>query len=201
MKHPIQPIPAKRILASCLLIATLLTAGCRKEKTLSPTDLDDNYFIIKDNPDDQVDHAIYQFYENTGIATFYNDTIHRKRIADTAGMPRYAYTKLALGYSLFGTAVFNFKLLPSKENVPALLDLLKNDLLPKLPGDMRLPSFFLIDSFWNNYPLVNIKTADGWSSWQGFNSVAIVVKDVTAMNNDERKVYTALSWPVLLKTK
>ena len=175
---------------TCFLIALLLAVvSCRKENALVPSDEDENYFVIKDNPNDPVDHAIYEFYNATGIAGFCNDTIHRKRIGDSEGQQQYTYITLSLSYTLFSNQYIYFRPVSNKGRIPALLHLLRQDFLPGLPENFQIPSLFFVDSIWTLHPEQNIGIADGWTSFHGFNTVGISVKDVEAMNADEERMY------------
>ncbi|MGN6419971.1 MAG: hypothetical protein ACTHMC_20870 [Pseudobacter sp.] len=191
MKPAISFSPTKALQVYFLLATILLATACKKEKALEPSKEDENYFIIKDNPADPADHAIFQFYQNTGIASFYNDTIARKEVRNNAGVPQYSYIKLSLSYSLFGNQILNFKHISSKAPIPALMTLLKEQLIPQLPKGLIIPSILLVDSLWNTLPVLNTTVVDGWTSWQGFNTVAIKMMDVEAMNNEEKKIYIA----------
>ena len=175
---------------TCCLIALLLSVvSCRKENALVPSDEDENYLVVKDNPNDPVDHAIYEFYNATGIAGFCNDTIHRKHIGNNEGQPKYTYITLSLSYTFFSKQSINFKPVSKKNRIPALLHLLKQEFLPGLPENFQIPSLFFVDSIWTLHPEQNIDIADGWTSFHGFNTVAISVKDVEAMNADEQRMY------------
>ncbi len=68
-------LSARRPAVVCLLTGIMALMACSKESALEPSDKDINYFVVNDNPNDPVQHAMYQFYEKTGIATFHNDTI------------------------------------------------------------------------------------------------------------------------------
>lgn len=178
------------ILLPCLAVS-LLAVGCRKEKALEPSKLDEDYFVIKDNPADPVDHARYQFYTSTGIASYYNDTIHRYRLADLGAEPRFAYVTLSLGYTVFDAAAITFKPLSNKEKVPAILDLLKENVHPVLPENISVPSILLVDTFATSLSLRGVETAHGWTSIWGFNTIGITVLDVAAMTSEEQKMYGA----------
>lgn len=191
MKRDIRFFPVKSIQAYLVLATLLLAAACKKEKALEPSNGDENHFIIKDNPADPADHAIYQFYQSTGIACFYNDTIAKKEVRNNAGIPQYAYIKLSLSYSLFGNQILNFKYIPSKAPIPALMTLLKEKLIPRLPKGMVIPSILLVDSLWNTLPVQNTTIVDGWTALQGFNTVAIKLMDVEVMNNEDKEIYIA----------
>lgn len=183
----------KRYIKLCcvLLSAILLTTSCKKEKALEPSNEDENYFVVTDNPNNPVDHSIYQFFTNTGIPVFYKDTIGKKRIPDSAGIARYTYITLSINYGLFGNTQNNYTPLSSKAPIPAFLDLLKEQLLPRMPAGLHFNSILLIDSFIHELPMNNLKFEDGWTTWQAFNTVAIMVKDVTVMNNEEKKMYVS----------
>lgn len=184
-------MPSTLIVTCCLFASLLTVVSCRKEKALTPSDQDENYFVVQDNPNDPVEHAIYEFYNSTGIASFCNDTIHRERIMDSAGLPRYSYIKLSLSYTLFSNQYISFSYVSNRNRIPALLDLLQKELMPGLPKDLLMPSFFLVDSIWTNLSEQVIDLADGWTAWHGFNTVAISVKDVEAMNANEKRMFAA----------
>ena len=59
----------KRILY-CLMGISLFFVACEKENSPSPSLEDRNWFVIKDNPSNPLDHLIYRVYENTGISIF-----------------------------------------------------------------------------------------------------------------------------------
>lgn len=189
MKRYIQLTSFKATITSALLLTLLLTIGCKKEKALEPSNLDEDYFVVKDNPNDPVDHTIYQFYQSTGIASFYNDTIHRRRISDSAGFPRYNYVRLSLNYNLFGATQYRYVRLSSKTNVPACLTVIKDKVLPVLPDNLNIPSILLVDSFINLTPLLYVNSEDGWNAIQGFNTVGIKVVNAGVMTEEEKKTY------------
>ncbi len=180
------------LLIYCLLVSVITTQSCRKEKAIEPTNLDENYFVVKDNPNDPVDHLIYEFYKNTGIACFYNDTIAKKQISKDGEVPaRYSYTKLSLEYAPLGKSYVYFDRLTSRSNIPAFLTLLQEEVIPKLPPNLIIPSIFLIDSLGLPYPSANIQISQGWTAQYGFNTIGIAVKDVAAMSSEEKRVYAA----------
>lgn len=156
-----------------------------------PSNLDKNYFVIEDNPNDPIDHAIYEFYKSTGIASFYTDTIYKKKISRENENPaRYSYIKLSLDYSPLANLWVYSEPLSSRDNIPALLTLIQEEMLPKLPPIRLFPNILFIDSF-TIYPIMDIQLSHGWSSLHGFNTLGIIVRDVEAMNSGERKMYAA----------
>lgn len=191
MKHHTFNITVTRPLFCCLL-ATLLATSCRKEKMPAPSGLDEDYFVVKDDPGDPVQHARYEFYKSTGIASFYNDTINKKQVGEIDGKPRYTYYTLSMDYQFYGNTSMSFKLVSDKTLIPIFLDLLKTDLLPRLPEAVSFPSILMLDSvYYSGFPALNIQIEDGWTSMQGFNTIGICVKDVASMGNDEKRLYVA----------
>lgn len=184
-------IPACNLYIHCIF-AFLLLASCRKENAPSPSMLDENYFVIKDGSNNAVDYAIYEFYKSTGIASFYNDTIHKKQVSEANGIPLYEYKKLSLDYHPFGNSDNYFKIISNKANIPSFLKMLEEELLPILPSDLRIPSILLVDSFWNNiFKMVNIQVEAGMTALQGFNTIGMKVMDVEVMSTEEKKMYVA----------
>lgn len=191
MKHHTINITVTRTLFYCLL-AVVLATSCRKEKTPEPSGLDEDYFVVQDDPNDPVQHARYEFYKSTGIASFYNDTIKKKQVGEIDGKPRYTYYTLSMVYGLTGGGYISHKLVSDKTKIPVFLDLLKNNLLPRLPDAVHFPSILMLDSIYDGgFPALNVQISDGWTSMQGFNTMGICVKDVAAMSNDEKKMYVA----------
>lgn len=183
--------PATYTLTCFLLAGVLFAVGCRKEKAPAPSKLDKNYFVIEDNPNDPVDHAIYEFYKSTGIATFYTDSIYKKRVSREGEIPeRFTYIKLTFNYAPLGNSNVYSKLLSSRANIQSLLNLMETEMIPKLPSASIIPSILLLDSF-SNHQIKNIQISHGFTAIYGFNTVGIKVEDVGMMNNGERKMYTA----------
>lgn len=175
-----------------LALMVLFFTACKKEANLEVSNADLNYFVRTDNPDDPVDHALYQFYKQTDIAGFYNDTIHRKLISRPGEKSeRYDYTRLALIYSLQGEAATGFTYLTNKAAIPALLTFIQDQVLPTLPSVRIIPSLFFIDSFYTFNNPMGKQIAHGWTSMYGLNTVGVVVQDVSLMSESERKTYRA----------
>ena len=179
---------------SIFLVAfiVLFFTACKKEATLEESDEDINYFVRTDNPGDPVDHALYQFYVQTGIAGFYTDTIHKKLISrpGEAG-ERYDYTRLAFTYALQGEVATGFNYLTNKSAIPELLKFMQDLVLPALPSDKTIPSLFFIDSFYTFNTPWGKKIEHGWTSMYGLNTVGVIVQDVSLMSESEKKTYRA----------
>ncbi|MGE9313056.1 hypothetical protein ACLOAU_15520 [Niabella sp. CJ426] len=152
----------------------LLLAGCKKEATLQPSNKDENYLVVKDNPSDPVEHAIYQFYHATGVPVFYNDTIAREQIGDNDGVPRYSYIKLATAYSPSGINTFLFfRLLSKKEKVLPMLPFLEDKVLPRINGALPVQSILLVDSIRLRGTSGSGTTTTVNKPYVGFNTVII----------------------------
>jgi hypothetical protein len=163
----------------------LVTGGCsKKEATLAPSNKDENYLVVADNPSDPMEHAVYELYKATGIPVFYNDTIARRQVGDSAGIPQFFYITLMVNYSP-STGESNsvrYTLIPKERRLKSMLDLLQNELLTVLPP---LPSVFLTDSLYTptrTIPIIREAHA-------GFNTVAIRSVDPDTMSEDAKKGY------------
>lgn len=175
-----------------LLIIVSLSLSCRKEKQPEISDEDTNYFVIRDNPNDPVDHARYKFYERTGVASYYTDTIHKKLVSRAGELPeRYAYVRISLTYHPMGESTLKYNRLSFREPIPAILDLIEDQVLPRLPSTGSMPSILFIDHFEYFWQYVNTQLADGLTAIRGFKTVGVVVKDVEAMNSEEKRMYAA----------
>ncbi|MDO6431966.1 hypothetical protein Q4E93_15270 [Flavitalea sp. BT771] len=168
-----------------LLSAMFMSGSCsKKEAAPTPSNKDENYLVVHDDPNDPIGHAVYELYQATGIPVFYNDTLARRQVGDSAGIPIYFYTTLMVAYSP-STGASNdprYTLLPKERRVKSMLDLLKNELLTVLPP---LPSVFLTDSLFTpaqGTPIIR-------DAHVGFNTVAIRSVDPDTMTADAKGKY------------
>lgn len=179
---------------SLILLALVLQSllSCSKKEIVTFSEDDVNYLIRTDNPNDLVDHALYNFYQETGIAGFYNDTIHVQRISSPEeATERFKYVRLAFLYNYKYTPLIGFSYLKEKENIPSFLEFFKSEVLPSLPSSKIIPSLFLIDSFSMLENPVARKMEEGFMATFGFNTVGVVVKDVAGMSIEKQKMYKA----------
>lgn len=167
------------------LFLMFVTAGCsKKEAALTPSNKDENYLVVHDNPNDPIAHEVYEIYKATGIPVFYNDTIARRQIGDSAGIAQYFYIRLMANYSP-ATGESNslaYTLLPKERRTKSMLTLLKNELFSVLP---LLPSVLLTDSLFTpstGIPIIR-------DAHVGFNTVAIRSVDPDTMSADAKKAY------------
>ena len=132
-----------------VLLLSVLFSACDKEDNLTPSNLGKDWFTIE-NSEDPVDRAIYQFYEETGIPVFYNDTIGQETRVDNWGNSYTHYEILQFSSSaLGGTETPNpfsaYELCP-KESVIDGLEFLREEIVPVLPESIKIRSFLLLKS-------------------------------------------------------
>ena len=168
-----------------LLLSMVMTCSCnKKEAAPAPSNKDENYLVVSDNPNDPMDHAVFELYKATGIPVFYSDTIGHRQVGDSAGIPQYFYIRLMLNYSP-STGESNsirYTLVPRERRLKSMLDLLENQLLTVLPP---LPSVFLTDSLYTpsrDIPIIR-------NAQVGFNTVAIRSVDPDTMSADAKSEY------------
>ena len=126
-------------------VAALLVAGCGKDKDLSPSGLDRNWFAVEDSGD-PVDHLRYEIYSQTGIALFRNDTIGSiDRGLDALGNPYVYYEVLDVNYAITSrTEVATYELSEDDDAVIAGLELMRDRVIPILPEKLYPRCFLLV---------------------------------------------------------
>lgn len=167
---------------------TLIT-GCSKEGTLVESKKDDNLMSVKDNPSDPTDHAIYQFFQSTGIPCFYNDTIARELVGDN----RYNYTKLSLAYSPVSglDTSLKFQLPGDKITIIPMLAFLKTALLPLLPSSVPIRSILFVDTLTDEltFQLPDQPPTYSMNAFGGFNTVAIKIVNPDTFSITSKRNY------------
>jgi hypothetical protein len=171
----------------------LLVAACKKEAALQPVNAEENLLVVKDNPSDPVDHAIYQFYQSTGIPCFYNDTLSRKQVGVNNGVPRYFYTTLTVNWSpALGTDTFTqFRLPLEKSSLLSMLQLVKDELLPLVPEQIPIHSILFADTVFT-YPAIpapNYPLKTELNAWAGLNTLVTRIVNPDTMNAASKKWY------------
>ncbi|NML21678.1 hypothetical protein HHL16_12375 [Pseudoflavitalea sp. G-6-1-2] len=178
----------------CFLCSWLLLAACKKESALQPSGIEETILTVKDNPNDPVDHAIYQFFQRTGIPCYYNDTLAKKEIGVFNGVPRYYYTRLTLAYS--GAAgrdtAYKYNITSDKSKVLPMLQLLEHDLMPRIPSSVKLFSVLFVEDLAvrkNYIPTYPELTA--LNSYGGFNTMAMRIVNPDTFSVESKKKYLA----------
>lgn len=160
----------KSKLYAAILIFSMGMVACRKEESTVLPNYDRNWLIVEDDPKDPTTHARFEFYNETGIPVYINDTIGLQRRTDLFGRDFTYYEVLTKNYSLGVEQVgapplvqnFNYC---AKSDVPAALAYLRSDIMPLLPKSVHVPSILLLESFSSN--------AFGSYAFKGFNTVLI----------------------------
>ena len=126
-------------------VAALLVAGCGKDKDLSPSGLDRNWFAVEDSSD-PVDHLRYEIYSQTGIALFRNDTIGSiDRGLDAQGNPYVYYEVLDVNYAITSrTEVATYEHSEDDDAGIAGLELMRDRVMPILPEKLYPRCFLLV---------------------------------------------------------
>jgi hypothetical protein len=183
-------IAIKTVNSYLAFLLALSMVACKKEAVPQPSNKEEFHLIVKDNPSDPVDHAIYQFYKTTGIPLYYNDTIAREQVSDSAGIPIYSYQRLAIRYSPVGAQVnINFVLLAEKELVLPMLPFLKDSLLPKIPAVFPLQSLLLVQS--SSQRVTGGLSPRRNKPFVGFNTLMLNIVDPGTMTDSSKRKYIA----------
>lgn len=124
----------------------LLIGGCAKEKDLEPSGLDPNWFVVTDSAD-PVDHLRYEIFQETGVPIFRNDTIgSMDRGLDALGQPYIYYEILDVNYSITSDVeVATYKLCEEDAPVMLALELMRDEVIPRLPKALYPRCFLLVD--------------------------------------------------------
>jgi len=177
----------KNILFVAAACFTLTLVSCRKEPFTEFPDYDKNWLAMEDNPNDPTIHANYQFYQETGIPVFVNDTIGSQKRVDVFGKAYTYYEVLSLSYSLGGIpsgpppAVQSFTYC-NKADVPNALTFLRTEIMPVVKNKIHIPSILLVENMNTN--------AFGTYSYKGFNTVVIAqISKIPAMSETTKADY------------
>ena len=170
----------------CVLLFAIFFMACDKEDNLSPSNLGKDWFVVEDDPNDPVTHAIYLFYKETGIPVFYNDTIGSETRIDNWGNSYIYHEILSVNYALGGVAIVggtpvvsSYDLCP-KEYVLDGLDFLKTEVMPVIPDNVHIRSFLLLDSL--------TSWGFGYEAFKGLNTVLVSrVTKLNEMSQDSRQ--------------
>lgn len=144
---------------------------------------------MEDNPNDPTIHANYQFYQETGIPVFVNDTIGSQQRTDVFGKTYTYYEVLSLSYSLGGLQSGPPPMVQSftycnKADVPNALTFLRNEIMPVIKRIIHVPSILLVENMNTN--------AFGTYAYKGFNTVVVAqVSKIPTMNAATKADYKA----------
>lgn len=189
---------------AAIMVAAMFTS-CKKESALTPSLIEKNFYVIKDDPSDATTHAIYQFYTATNIPVFLKDTIGTSTRVDPFGLT-YIYSEvLKVNYNPNGTTVnyvagnVTYTDLTVKTNTIAALNFLTANVVPVLPKGIAPQSFLLTDTLYS--------AAYGTDAYSGYNTVVlgsvprIASFNAARLNNYKAAVLRAIVAPYVLDAK
>lgn len=176
------------------LLGVFLAVGCTNEENELPvSDLDKDWFVITDNPDDPVDHERFLIYDTYGISIYYNDTIGSMIRQDYWGNDYIYYEVLQVFYSPGGDKPDgNFSLLEDKNVLLSQLIYLREKILSRVPRDYPFPPMLFVEDLMTSW-------APEADVFRGFN--ALVVENVigfdTLPEEDKRELDTRVLGGIL----
>lgn len=89
----------KAIKVIVTLLCWSLLWGCQKEDIHVEPSYYENFWEIKDNPDDPVQHRVFEIYEEYGVPVFFNDTVGKKFVKTTiSGDSVFRYETIDLNW-------------------------------------------------------------------------------------------------------
>lgn len=171
------------LLAACALF---LTVSCG-EDDLMPSEYEKNWLVVEDNPNDALDHLRYEVFQKTGIPVYYNDTIGCEQRTTLAGQPYTYYEVLQVFYSP-GSATpsektANYTLPQNRSEVLPVVEFLRDEVFPRLPAAMYVPSVLLTDT---------LNSASGTVAFKGLNTIVLSnVRRFASLGEQGRKAYRA----------
>lgn len=177
----------KRIPHIILVAICVIMASCKKEEAVVFNDYDKNWLDMVDNPNDATVHANYQFYKETGIPVFVNDTIGSQQRVDIFGKNYTHYEVLSINYAIGGVQTgaapqVNSFTYAKKTDVQAALNFLKTEIIAMLPKKVHVPSIFLVENLSTN--------AFGSYAFKGFNTIVIgQISKIPTMDQATKMAY------------
>ena len=177
------------------VIIPILLLGCGdNEDSLSPSNIDRDWFIIEDNPNDQVDHQRYLLYQEYRLPIFYNDTIGEAEIVHPHGGTYTHYEILQTFYipsSLEGKVYSgHFSLCPpeKKNQLLPALSMLEKTIIPQISKKMYITSILLVDTLLVSTTGIGIGSPA--TNYKGFNTWIIGdIFKIAEMDEEEMKKY------------
>jgi hypothetical protein len=164
-----------------LIIASLLgLVACKKEVTPSASPDIQDPFIRKDNPSSTADHAIFLFYQKTGIPILYSDTLTTDPL----------YT-LNIGYHITSEdSMITIRYLHDSSAVLSGINFVETQIVPYLGGSLRPYSFLLTDTLYTFVSTYLGKNQVYLNVYQALQTLAISrVAQLDTLSADSLKTY------------
>lgn len=169
------------------LAAGFISLSCQKEEEIILPDYDKNWLVVEEDPNDPTSGARYQFYKQTNIPIYVNDTIGTQLREDVFGNSFTYYEVLSLNYSLSTPEVgappmvMNIRYM-EPQYLTTGIEFLKTEIIPALSSKIHVPSILLVESFFSN--------AFGTQAYKGFNTILIGdVSKISTMSTSEKAKY------------
>ena len=120
---------------------------CNENENLEASMADINWYQIKDNPSNKLDHLIYTIYEETGVPIFYNDTIGcEERGFLATGEPLIHWEVLDIDYTIENAYVkANYELSQESSDIYNGVVFLKEQVIPFILNGMYPKCFLLVE--------------------------------------------------------
>lgn len=86
------------------ILLVFLSVACQKESDITSSIGFENLYVIKDDPNDSIQHKRYEIYQTYGVPVYFNDTIGKVFIkTDINGDSIFQYETLDLNWIFDGT--------------------------------------------------------------------------------------------------
>lgn len=185
----------KHILLFTVILSVFFSRCGDNEDKLTPSNVDRNWFVIEDNPNDEIDHLRYLIYDEYQMPVYYNDTLGKEEFLSQFGERQIRYEILKTFYIPASTIDRGngggyFSLCPPerKAELRAALDMLKTTVIPRISEKMYISSILLVDTLLvtstgigKGDPVTNCK---GYNTWLIGNAL-----DIVDMTEEERHDY------------
>lgn len=126
----------------------LLICSCQKDEILDSEQLQmDNLYTITDDPNDSIQHRVYEIYEKYGVPVYFNDTIGQVLVTtDVNGQPYYRYETLDLGWDFdsYENLTYQFDYITDPGRKMELLDAVEY-YLDNVAKSLRPYAFFITE--------------------------------------------------------
>ncbi len=136
-------------LIGILLLSLFALASCHDDEnsTLSPSNVDVDWYVIKDNPNDELDHLIYEIYSKYQMPVYYNDTIGKEyRGLDANGDSIIYYKTMMLGYSIEEDVIsLKYTLSKQRQDILEGVKFLEEYVIPFQQAGMKPKCFLLVE--------------------------------------------------------
>ncbi len=163
-----------------LLSGFLCCSACKKEAQPAATADTPDPYARMDNPSSAADHAIFLFYQQTGIPVLYSDTVSFNPM-----------TTLKIGYHITTyDSLITARYLQDGNAVLAGVNFIQNQIYPSLGGSLRPFCFLLADSLYTFTPAYLGHQMINVNVYQGLQTLAIGrVSQLDTMSADTLKTY------------